>query len=60
MRENNQNYFKDLDFVRLNETLADPQFANWYYDKVMNGADMNLGIIGFVDILKKYTEGEYK
>ncbi|WP_250674260.1 hypothetical protein LZ906_008960 [Paraclostridium ghonii] len=59
-QENNKQNYANLDFVKLNETLADPEFANWYYNQIMNGTDANLEMLGFVDILKKYADGEYK
>ena len=51
--------FNELDFLKLNETLANPEFANWYYNQILNGTDANLEILGFVDIVKNYTEGKY-
>lgn len=51
--------FSELDFLKLNETLANPEFANWYYNQILSGTDANLEILGFVDIVKNYTEGKY-
>lgn len=59
-QDNNEQNYGNLDFVKLNETLADPEFANWYYNQITNGTDANLEMMGFVDIVKKYTEGGYK
>ena len=55
MSEKKQN-LDDLDFLKLNETLANPEFANWYYNQVLNGTDANLELLGFVDIVKNYSE----
>ena len=34
-RDNNLNQ-NDLDFEKINATLADPSFANWYYHQVID------------------------
>ncbi|MEG2787767.1 MAG: hypothetical protein RR942_08095 [Romboutsia sp.] len=49
----------ELDFLKLNETLANPEFANWYYNQILNGTDADLEILGFVDIVKNFSEGKY-
>ncbi|CEQ16912.1 hypothetical protein [Paraclostridium sordellii] len=59
MSEKKQN-LDDLDFLKLNETLANPEFANWYYNQVLNGTDANLELLEFVDIVKNYSEGKYE
>lgn len=61
MTEENKNQdLNELDFLKLNETLANPEFANWYYNQVLNGTDANLEILGFVDIVKNYSKGKYE
>ncbi|WP_270648114.1 hypothetical protein [Paeniclostridium hominis] len=57
--KNQDTNFNELDFLKLNETLANPEFANWYYNQILSGTDANLEILGFVDIVKNYTEGKY-
>ena len=37
-RDNNLNQ-NDLDFEKINATLADPSFANWYYHQVIDNVD---------------------
>lgn len=59
-KDNNSEKISELDFLKLNETLANEQFANWYYSQVTAGTDVNLGIMGFVDIIKNYSEGKYE
>lgn len=47
---------KDLDFEKLNATLADPNFANWYYNEFMNNPNKNmeLDIEDFVQTINNY------
>lgn len=59
-QNNNNEKISELDFLKLNETLANEQFANWYYNQITAGTDVNLDIMGFVDIVKKYSEGKYE
>lgn len=58
--ENKNKNLNELDFLKLNETLANPEFANWYYNQVLNGTDANLEMLGFVDIVKNYSEGKFE
>jgi hypothetical protein len=58
--KNQNNNLSELDFLKLNETLANPEFANWYYNQVLNGTDANLEMLGFVDIIKNYSDGKYE
>ena len=58
--KNQNNNLSELDFLKLNETLANPEFANWYYNQVLNGTDANLEMLGFVDIIKNYADGKYE
>ncbi len=52
--------YKNLNFEKLNETLANPEFANWYYKRIKDDQDLDINIGRFVNIVKKYSEGEYK
>ena len=45
---------KDLDYVKLNSLLANPEFANWYYNRVSNDLN-NVSIDEFVNILNDYS-----
>lgn len=54
-RDNNLNQ-NDLDFEKMNATLANPNFANWYYHQVMDNVDGNedFNIENFVKIINDY------
>ena len=54
-RDNNLNQI-DVDFEKINATLADPNFANWYYHQVTDNVDANeeFNIENFVNIIKNY------
>ena len=54
-RDNNLNQI-DVDFEKINATLADPNFANWYYHQVTDNVDGNeeFNIENFVNIIKNY------
>ena len=58
MTINDQNMEKisELDFVKLNEILANEEFANWYYNQFTSDTDVNLGIMEFIDIIKNYSD----
>ena len=43
-RDNNLNQI-DVDFEKINATLADPNFANWYYHQVTDNVDGNEELI---------------
>jgi hypothetical protein len=55
MNENNFNQ-GNLDFEKMNATLADPEFANWYYNEMINKLDSNLTMDEFINIVKDYTQ----
>ncbi len=55
MNEDNFNQ-GNLDFEKMNATLADPEFANWYYNEMINKSDSNLTMDEFVNIVKDYTQ----
>ena len=54
-RENKVNE-NNLNFEKLNATLANPDFANWYYNKVSNNSqeDMEFNIDNFIQIINDY------
>ena len=52
MKQNN------LDFEKMNETLANPEFANWYYNKMMDKAYSDMTMQDFVQIVNDYTENQ--
>lgn len=56
-RDNNLNQ-NDFNFEKMNATLADPDFANWYYQQfIQNGDDnMNFNIESFVNIINNYNK----
>lgn len=49
----NQN---NLDFEKINATLANPDFANWYYNQVINDANENVdfSIEDFIQKINNY------
>lgn len=57
MNENNFNKL-NLDFEKMNETLADPTFANWYYNEMMNKLDSNVTMEEFINIVQDYTQNK--
>ena len=57
MNTNNFNQ-GDLDFEKMNATLADPEFANWYYNEMINKLDSNLTMDEFVNIIQDYTQNK--
>lgn len=54
-RDNNLKQ-NDLDFEKMNATLADQNFANWYYHQVIDNTDDNVefSIENFVKIINDY------
>ncbi|CEI73425.1 MULTISPECIES: hypothetical protein [Romboutsia] len=53
MNENNYNK-EEIDFEKLNSTLANPDFANWYYNEFMV-KDNVVSIDEFVNIINTYN-----
>ncbi|MGL4910972.1 MAG: hypothetical protein ACRC3Y_00940 [Romboutsia sp.] len=53
----NENKFTqgNLDFEKMNATLANPDFANWYYNEMLNKSDVNLTMDEFVNIVNTYN-----
>ena len=56
----NENEFNkgNLDFEKMNSTLADPNFANWYYNEMLNKLDTNITMDEFVNIVNNYNQGK--
>ena len=54
-RENKLNQ-SELDFEKMNATLSDPNFANWYYHQIVdnNDKDIDFSIEHFVQIINDY------
>ena len=54
-RENKVNE-NNLNFEKLNATLADPNFATWYYNEFMNNPNKNMefNIEDFVQTINNY------
>ena len=54
-RENKVNE-NNLNFEKLNATLANPDFANWYYNKVSNNSQENMefSIDNFIQTINDY------
>ena len=47
----------ELDFEKMNATLANPEFANWYYNQMNSKSDnTNPTIDDFIKIVKDYSE----
>ena len=46
----------NLDFEKMNATLADPNFANWYYHQIIGRTDNNMefSIESFVRTINDY------
>lgn len=55
MNEENKLNQYNLDYEKLNETLANPEFANWYYNQMISGVDNNISIEEFVQIVQKHN-----
>ena len=59
-KKNNEVENNTLDFEKMNATLANPEFANWYYNQMMNKNDSNVTIDDFVQVVKDYTQNHYE
>lgn len=53
----NENEFTqgNLDFEKMNATLSNPEFANWYYNKMLKKTDINLTMDEFVNMINTYN-----
>lgn len=50
----NQN---ELNFEKMNETLANPEFANWYYNEMQNKDNHeNFTITDFFHLVNDYSK----
>ncbi len=50
----------NLDFEKLNETLANPEFANWYYHKIIDNSQEDTSLEGFIKTIQDYSNNEFK
>lgn len=46
----------ELDFEAMNATLANPEFANWYYNQMYSNNSSASTIEEFVKIIQEYSE----
>lgn len=60
MNENNNFNQENLDFEKMNETLANPEFANWYYHQMVDNECNNIKIEDFVKIIQEYNQNKFK
>lgn len=51
----NKHDFNNLDYEQLNSLLANPDFANWYYQRMFNKSNNEVSIEDFVGILQEYS-----
>lgn len=60
MNENNNFNQGNLDFEKMNETLANPEFANWYYHQIVGNTDNNMSIEEFVKTIQEYNQNKFE
>lgn len=48
----------NLDFEKINATLANQEFANWYYNEMSNKTDKSLTMQEFLNIVNAYNENK--
>lgn len=54
---NDKNIQNELDFEKMNATLANPEFANWYYNQMYSKTEGTDNTIDdFIKIVKEYSE----
>ena len=59
MNENNFNT-TNLDFEKMNETLANPEFANWYYHEVLDNNRNDMNLENFIKLVQEHTDSQFK
>lgn len=60
MDKNNNTTYGELDFEKMNAILANPDFANWYYNEIVSKTD-NIGTLeDFVQVVKDYSQNQYQ
>lgn len=59
MNENNFNTI-NLDFVKMNETLANSEFANWYYHEVIDNNKSDMNLENFIKLVQEHTDNQFK
>lgn len=57
MNEGNMNK-NGLDFEKMNATLANPEFANWYYKQMLNNENTTMTMQDFVQIVNEFDENQ--
>ena len=56
-----ENDYSGLDFEQMNATLANPEFANWYYNKMSESNDgETVDIDHFVKMIQEYSQTQLK
>lgn len=60
MNENNNLNQGNLDFEQMNATLANPDFANWYYHQMLDKEDNNMSIDEFIKIVQEYNQNRFE
>lgn len=51
----------ELDFEKMNATLANPEFANWYYNQMSSkGNENKVSIDDFVKAVRDYSEQKFE
>lgn len=56
---NNAYALNDLDFEKMNATLSNPEFANWYYNQMCNN-NGDTTIDDFIKIINDYSEQKFE
>ncbi|MEF9991571.1 MAG: hypothetical protein RRZ84_05665 [Romboutsia sp.] len=59
IKDQNKTIKNQLDFEKMNETLANPAFANWYYrEHEMDSKEekFKLNIDKFIEVINNYTQ----
>ncbi|MGL5752858.1 MAG: hypothetical protein ACRCXT_20125 [Paraclostridium sp.] len=56
----NNEIIQELDFIKLNETLASEKFANWYFSQAASGRDLNLDVMKFINTIINYQQENYE
>lgn len=55
------NNYSGMDYEQMNATLANPEFANWYYSKISEDNDgETVDIDHFVKMIQEYSQTQLK
>ncbi|MEG1311615.1 MAG: hypothetical protein RSD47_06360 [Romboutsia sp.] len=60
MNENNNFDDVKIDFKKMNETLANPDFANWYYHQIIDNMNESMTVENFIKIVQEYNENKFE